>query len=127
MSINVYGVDDDKKVIFPLRVSSTLVPDIHVDILLFERDGIQHYTTIRNFSRLVNSQMSNHEHTVYCFKLCLHAYLTQELLDAHTTDCCHAQRTKFPDGPRCQFTNIQKQLQAPFVVYADFESKVMSL
>ena len=28
MSINVYGVDDDKKVINPLRVSSTLVPAI---------------------------------------------------------------------------------------------------
>ena len=39
-SINVYGVDDDKKVIYPLRVSSALVPDRHVDRLLFERNGI---------------------------------------------------------------------------------------
>ena len=117
MSINVYGVDDDQKVIYPLRVSSTLVPDSHVDLLLFERNGIQHYTTIRNLSRSVSSQMSNHGHTVYC---CLHAYSTQELLDAHATDCCYAQGTKFPDDPR--FTNIQKQLLAPFVVYADFES-----
>ena len=53
LSINVYGVDDDKEVIHPLRVSSTLVPDIHVDLLLFERDGVQHYITIRDFSRLV--------------------------------------------------------------------------
>ena len=42
MSINVYGVDDDKKVIYPLRVSSPLVPDRHVDVLLFEHNGIQH-------------------------------------------------------------------------------------
>ena len=46
--------------------------------------------------------------------------------DAYTPtralSCCHAQRTKFPKDPRCRFTNIQKQLQAPFVVYADFES-----
>ena len=90
MSINVYGVNDDKKVIYPLRVSSTLVPDRHVDLLLFERNGIQDYTTIRNFSRLVSSQMSNHSHAVCC-KHCLHAYLTQEFLDA--TDCCHVQRT----------------------------------
>ena len=60
--------------------------------------------------------------TVYCCKQCLHAYKTQELLDAHVTDCCHAQRTTFPDDPRCRFTNIQKQLPAHFVVYADFES-----
>ena len=85
MSINVYGVVDDKKVIYSLRVSSTPVPDTHVDLLLFERNGIQHYTTIRNFSRLVSSQMINHSHTVYCCKQCLHAYSTQELLDAHAT------------------------------------------
>ena len=54
MSINVYVVDDDKKVNYPLRVSSTLAPDRHVDLLLFERNGIQHYTTIRNFSILVS-------------------------------------------------------------------------
>ena len=44
------------------------------------------------------------------------------LLDAHAEDCCHVQRTKFPKAPMCRFTNIQKQLPAPFVVYADFES-----
>ena len=66
--------------------------------------------------------MSNHDHTVYCYKQCLHAYSIQELLDAHAIDCCHAQRTKFPDDPRCRFANIQKQLLAPFVLYADFES-----
>ena len=77
MSINVYDFDDDKKVIYPLRVSPTLVPDRHVDLLFFERDGIQHYTTISNFSRLVGSQMSNHEHTVYCCKQFLHAYSSQ--------------------------------------------------
>ena len=40
MSINVYVVDDDNKVIYPLRVSSTLVPDRHVDLALYERDGV---------------------------------------------------------------------------------------
>ena len=44
------------------------------------------------------------------------------MLGAHANDCCHAQRTKFPEDPICLFTNIQKQLPAPFVVYADFES-----
>ena len=37
---------------------------------------------------------------------------TQELLGTHATDCCHWQGTKFPDNPRCRFTNIQKQLPA---------------
>ena len=50
-SANEYGVDDDKVVIYPLRVSSTLVPERRVDLLLFERDGVHDYTTIGNFSR----------------------------------------------------------------------------
>ena len=122
ISINVYGVDDDKEMIYPLRVSSILVPHRHMDLLLFERDGVQHYATIGHFSRLVGRQLSNHGHAVHCCRRCLHAYSSQELLNAHALDCCHAQRTKFPKDPRCRFTNIQKQLTAPFVVYADFES-----
>ena len=66
--------------------------------------------------------MSNHGHTANCCRRCLHAYSTQELLDTHALDFCHAQRTTFPEDPRCRFINIQKQLTAPFVVYADFGS-----
>ena len=122
MSIKVYGVEDDNEVIYLLRVSFKLVPERHVDLLLIERDGVQHCTTIRNFSRLVGRQLSNHGQTVHCCRRCVHAYSSQELLDAHARDCCHVQRTKVPKEPRCRFTNIQKQLLAPFVVYADFES-----
>ena len=100
MSINVYGMDDDE-MIYRLRVSSTLVPDRHVDLLLFEHDGLQHYTTIRDFIRLVGRQLSNHGHAIHCCRRCLHAYSSQELLHAHARDCCHAQRTKFPTDPRC--------------------------
>ena len=122
MSINVYGLDDDNEVIYPLRASSTHVPDSHVDQLLFEHDGVQLYTTIRDFSRLVGKQLSNHRHAAHCCRRCLYAYSSQELLDAHALDCCHAQRTKFPKDPRCRFPNARKQLTARFVVYADFES-----
>ena len=93
-----------------------------MDFLLYECNSIQHYTTIRTFSRLVHSQLSNHKCATYCSKKCLHGYSTPELLEAHAEDCCHVQRTKFPKDPRCRFTNVQKQLPSPFVVYADFES-----
>ena len=122
MSINVYGVDDDKEEIYSIRVSSTLVPDRHVDLLLSERDGVHHYTTIMVFSRLVGRQLSNHGYAVHWCRHCLHTYSSQELPDAHALNCCYVQRTKFFKDPHCQFTNIQKQLVAPFVVYADFES-----
>ena len=122
LSINVYGVEDEKKVIFPLCVTDSVVPGRHVDLLLHECNGDQHYSTIKNFSRLISGQSSNHGLAIYCCKKCLHAYSTKELLAVHAVDCCHVQRTKFPLDPICHFTNIQKQLSAPFVVYADFES-----
>ena len=65
LSINVYGVDDDNKVIYPLPLSSTLVPDRHVDLLRFEHNGVHHYATIRHFGRLVGRQLSNHGHIVH--------------------------------------------------------------
>ena len=40
LSINVYGVENDEKVIYPLRVSQTVVPDRHVDLLLYECNSI---------------------------------------------------------------------------------------
>ena len=95
MFINVYGVGDDNEVI-----SSTLIPDRHVDLLLFKH-GVHYYTTIRDFSGLVGRQLSNHGHTVHCCRRCLHAYSSQELLDTHALDCFHVQRTKFPKDPRC--------------------------
>ena len=71
ISINVYGVDYDNEVIYPLCNPSILVPDRHVDLLLFEHDGVHHYTTIRDFSRLVGRQLSNHGHARICWMLTL--------------------------------------------------------
>ena len=122
LSINVYGVQDEKKVIYPLRVTEAVIADRHLYLLLHERNGVHHYSTIKKFSRLISRQLSRHDDVVYCCKKCLHTYSTKELLAAHSVDCSHIQRTKFPKDSRCRFTNIQKQLPKPFVVYADFES-----
>ena len=127
ISINVYGVGEGKRVIFSLHVSDVVVPVRHVDLLLHEMGEIQHYSTIRNFSRLVSGQINSHGHAIYCCKKCLHAYSALGLLSDHSKDCCHAQHTAFPKDPRCRFTNTQKQLPAPFVVYADFESVLKPL
>ena len=38
-----------------------------------------------------------------------------------------AQQTKFPDDLIVKFENIQKKVEAPFTVYADFESILKQL
>ena len=125
LSINVYDVEDGKRGIFTLHVSDNIVDGRHVDLLLHEMGGIQHYYTIRNFSRLISGQISNG--AVYCCRKCLHAYSRPAFPNNHSKRFSHIQRTKFPKDPRCRFTNTQKHLPAPFVVYADFESVLVPL
>ena len=99
-------------------------------LLLTERDGDTHYSTITNFSRLISSQVSKHEHKqFYCYR-CLHGFIRQDLLDDHAKLCSRvdSQRIKMPPkDTKLKFTNIHKQLRCPFVVYADFECLLKSL
>ena len=122
ISVNVYAVEDGKRVIFPLCVTYKPVEGKHVDLLMYEANEIQHYSTICNFSRLINGQLNNHQHAVYSCKKCLHACSSADVLERHMERCMHVQLSKFPKDTSCKFTNIQKQLQASFGVYADFES-----
>ena len=125
LSINVYGVGNENKVICPLRVSKTIFPN--VDLLLYECGGIQHHATISKFSRLVCNQFSNHNGATHFCKKCLHCYSTAVMLEEHGVNCHHAQRNKFPQDAKCRFTNLQEQLPAPLVTYADFESILQSV
>ena len=93
ISINAYGIENGRKVIYPLQVSDP-VPGKHEDLLLHELGEIQHYSTIKDFSRLISGQLSSHHGAVYCCKKCLHAYSTSNLLTEHSKDCCHVQNSK---------------------------------
>ena len=48
----------------------------------------------------------------------------KEKLEQHEKNCFAfaAQRTEFPHEPVVKFEYIQKQVKAPFTVYANFES-----
>ena len=62
--------DDDTKcgVVYPVRVTKQDLSR-HVNLLLTERDGIWHYSTIKNFSGFLRSQYSKHSEgkTFYCY------------------------------------------------------------
>ena len=53
----------------------------------------------------------------------------EKKLEEHEESCFAfaAQRTKCPDDPIAEFENIQKQVEAPFTVDADFESILKQL
>ena len=131
VSINVYGCtqndtqnDKSKNSIHPLKVCDT-VENRHVNLLLTEKDGSQHYSTIKSFSRLVRSQVTKYKCQHFFCYACLHGFTTEQHLKDHKRLCqpTEAQREVFPyDDPILKFTNIQKQLKSPFVAYADFET-----
>ena len=107
---------EDAKVIMEKR---------HVNLLLSEKNGQHHFTTIKDFSRLAISQISRRKcQHFFCYS-CMHWFINKKLLKIHREQSCKtddAQRTKMPvEDPVLWFTNVHKQLKAPFVAYADFE------
>ena len=59
-SSNVYGVagtevDGELGTVYPLKVTQNKPSARHVNLLLTEKDGTYHYSTIKNYSRLVRS------------------------------------------------------------------------
>ena len=52
--INVFSLDDNNKV-YPLRINKKDCQK-SIDLFLYSKDGKQHYSLIKNFSRLVRSQ-----------------------------------------------------------------------
>ena len=145
ISVSVYGWEDGKTneagvkdpgyayVLYPTRE----IKSRHADLLLVS-DGVnQHYCWITNFSRFVGSQYSrNNGELAYC-RFCLHGFYGKAVhgectrledakrrRDEHEKECfIHGgQKTSFPKDPTIRFKSTEKQLEAPFVLYADFES-----
>ena len=121
--INVFSVDD-KKTIYPLRMAERDCKNT-IDLFLIEEDGKSHYTLIKNFSRLIRSQLtSRHNEPIQICKRCFSHYTKPELLDKHIKYCSN-NKTAVVKMPKLNtflcFKNYYKQLPVPFVVYADFE------
>uniref|UniRef100_A0A6P7G7M8 Uncharacterized protein LOC114336797 isoform X1 n=1 Tax=Diabrotica virgifera virgifera TaxID=50390 RepID=A0A6P7G7M8_DIAVI len=142
ISVNVFGLETyykEKKmyteVVGPLHFTSRKMPT-HVNLLLLSNDiGESHYCLIKNLSRLVTSQKTKHKEATYICNGCLLFFKTVEKLNQHEQFDCNHTCTEMPTcepkinkfGERImqnilKFENIQNQLSAPFVVYADFES-----
>ncbi len=127
VSVSVYGYNHEEETVFPLRISGKVVNEDakarHVDLLMLQNGEESHYVLIKNFSRLVSSQVSKYKNARHFCRFCLHGFTKKELLDRHIDDCSkhEPQRTVLPKDMTVKFRAIKKQLQAPFVCYADFE------
>ena len=143
ISVSVYGVQEKVQEsgelsgnIYPLKVTREERKN-HVNLLFYSKGETQHYCLIRNFSRLVGSQYSKKGNELAYCRFCLHGFYGKEIKgectrlenakkmrDIHEKECfVHGEQLRvFPEEDNVEFRNIHKQLEAPFVVYADFEA-----
>ena len=91
---------------------------------VFSEDENQHYSLIKNFSRLVRSQITSDRRKIHICKKCL-TYFTKKYLFKRHLNYCSKNETVAVKMPtknsilKCQ--NHHKKLPIPFTIYADFE------
>ena len=96
--------------------------------MLITKSTIFHYCYIKSLSRLLYSQQhSEGHHYHYCVR-CLQGFSSQAVFQKHRTLCrgvsSRPTRIDMPEKDKntLKFQNYQRQMKAPYVIYADFES-----
>ena len=120
--INVFSNDD--KTIYPLRMAERDCKNT-IDLFLYEEDGNSHYSLIKNFHRLIKSQLTkSKDGKIFICKRCFTHFTKEELLEKHIKYCSNNQTVsvKMPEPNNyLNFKNHHKKIPIPFVVYGDFE------
>ena len=122
-AINVFGYEG---VVYPLRLSKK--NEQVINLLLIANEETNHFCWIKNMSRLLSSEINNHQHKRHFCYRCLNSFISVKSLDKHKEYCQNNEAVKiemsmFKDdkgkflGPK----NYYKKQRVPFVVYADFE------
>ena len=84
--INVFSINDNNK-IYPLRINKKDCQK-SIDLFLYSEDEKQHYSLIKNFSRLVRSQITKDTtRKLHICKKCLYHYTKEDLLEKHSINC----------------------------------------
>ena len=99
--------------------------DETIDLFLFSKDERYHYCLIKNFSRLVRSQITSDTNSkIHICKNCLAHFTKPDLFEKHITYCSQNETVAVKMPTKNTILNFQhhfKKLPIPFVVYADFE------
>lgn len=132
ISINVYMFEKKEKMVRSLRLTKN-VKTKHIHLLLLSNDSDDcdeekksHYCWIKNMSALLSRQCTSETRYKYFCDRCLNYFIDIERLTNHTYNCekqneCTIEMPSL-DKKILKFESFSKQLQVPFVLYADLES-----
>ena len=138
ISVSVYGWEQSKKnkdgevdpgYAFTLRITEEVKPN-HVNLLMIG-DEVKHYCWVKQFSRLVSAQYSQHDGELAYCHFCLHGFHSKAIpgqctrledakrrRDEHEKECFRhgGQKTSFPEDPTVRFKSIEKQVTYFFFI-----------
>ena len=120
ININVFGYENSEP--FPIYISNERYDDA-MNLLPIK----DHYVLIYDFNRLMYCQTKHKEKKHFCM-YCLQCFRSEHTLEKHKKNCITIygkQAINMPNkGKKVQFKHYNKQLEVPFVIYADFEAIV---
>ena len=133
LAINVFGWSG-RVIVHRLSKQPAEIPRINLMVIEKEEEyGIRtHYTWIKDLNRLLHDQNKTTHRYYYCER-CLHGYTREDLLEEHKPECRgngeRAIRIEMPKPEKSivKFENWHRQMKAPFVIYADFESIIKKI
>ena len=122
ISITVFGYEG--KSVYPLRNSDCNDREHNIILMLIEEGGVKHYCLVKDLSRLLSSQVSNHNGKHHFCDRCLNAFWCQESLNKHQEYCGNYEAIKIQMPKKetmLKFKNYHRSEKVSFVFYADFE------
>ena len=138
ISISVVGYNK-VDLVHPIRISKYTGCENDIVLLLLkeavkgENGKIEektHYTLVKNKSALIASQINNHKGSRHICLNCFNSFNSPETLETHKEYCYENESVKTlmpPPGTYLRFKNFLHSEKAPFVIYADFECKIIRM
>lgn len=118
VSVNIYGLEKNNTITGPLYKTLER-KKIHVNLLMLSKDGKNHFCLIKNFAKLLRSQLSKHKAKIHLCDECFMYFDTYEKLTNHN---CARIQTILPDNDtKLCFSNFERTQRIPIVIYGDFE------
>ena len=138
IAISLLGYNKNERV-YSLRISKDIKRKHQITLLLIKNEKNSHYCLVKNLSALLASQVNNHKgKRSFCLN-CLNGFNTPEKtdketgkdsLDKHKEYCYSHDCVKLIMQEPNTFLKFEKFVnseKAPFVIYADFESKIIEM
>ena len=130
LAINVFGWEKGNVVVYKISEKGGEIP--RINLMMTAQGENTHYSYVKRLTALLYDQNRHNESKHFCER-CLHGYKTKVLLERHMPECKgllkSPTRTEMPkEGEnKMKFQNYNKQMKAPYVVYADFECLVKKI